>query len=138
MKLRTGLGSWAPVAVDVLGAPIGRFPFEDISSIRGNSSCVSELSSRWMTLRFCASRAFPLPLDLVARDLESGISTDSSVSLFDGVRYGGTHPGSNKRLHLTASHFVAERILPVLCLGPFYFFLIHSAQCPRSVENEIF
>ena len=106
----------APVAVDVPGAPIRRFPFESTSSPRGNSSsCVSELYCRWMILRFCAGRAFPL--DLVAKDLESGISSESSVEVFDRVRYGETYP--NRNSHPIASHFVAERILPVLCWGPF-------------------
>ena len=39
------------------------------------------------------------------------------------------------------SYFVAERILAVLCLGPFHFFwifLTHLARRPRSAKNEIF
>jgi len=72
----------APVAVDLPGAPIERFPLNDIASVRGkSSSCVSESSCGRMLLRCCAGRAFPLDLD--AKVLESGISSESSVVPFD-------------------------------------------------------
>ena len=89
----------------------------------------------WMDLRCCAGRAFPFDLD--AKVLESGISSEPSLVPFDYVRYREKHPNS-RRLHLIQRHFVAERILAVLCPCPFQIFLIHSAQCPRSTKNEIF
>jgi hypothetical protein len=79
---RIGFVGRAPVAVDVPGAPIERFPLDGIASVRDKSlSCVSGSFRGGMILRCCAGRAFPLDLD--AKVLESGISSESSVVPFD-------------------------------------------------------
>lgn len=74
---RIGFEGRALVAV---GAPIPRFPFDGIASMRDkSSSCVSESSRGWVGLRCCTGRAFPLDLD--AKVVESGISSDSDPSV---------------------------------------------------------
>ena len=134
---RIGFEGREPVAVDVPDTPIERFPLGGgIASARGKSSLsISESSRGWMILRCCAGRTFPLDLD--AKVLESGISSESPLVPFNSVRYREIHP-SSRRLRLIQCHFVAERILAVLCLGPFRIFLIHWAQHPRSAKNGIF